>query len=511
MYSKILIFFLLFTSLVHSQSDELVVKCNSSEVNDFYFNNNPEAKNRRLKFNESITNKNLYSRKNNSETAFVIPVVFHVYGTDFNGKGVDDALIEQAISDVNKDFQGLNDDFNSVNEFFLNIRGTLNVTFKLAQIDPSGEITTGINYYENTSGYGNTLPVIPNAWDNYKYMNVYIQNDLYNDGETNNSGVAWFPDTEMSDNNSARVVYNGAYLGTNTHKEFASTLTHEFGHWLNLYHTFRGGCTGTDDVDDTPKEDGEHSNSCTPGTNCDDEYVNFENYMGYNGAQGCYKMFTQGQIDRMFATLEHPARKPLWQEENLISTGLKISSIDNVAPSIEITSPEENQNFIENTGFTVTALASDPNGNSDINRVEFYYNNELISTQKFSPFEFVLSNLELGSHKIKGVVFDNGELSNTKEIIINVIKKVFFPEVKWITTAPSYFENNNKFADGETLRRIEITAYTETHEIIIKGPNNFSKTISTVIGETIVIENLSLGLWTVEIPEAKKILSNIFE
>jgi hypothetical protein len=497
--------------LAYTQNDDLVVRCNTSEANDFYFNNNPEAKKRREEFNKSISNKNLFFQKNNSETAFVIPVVFHVYGTDFNGKGVDDALIQQAIADVNKDFQGLNDDFNNVNELFLDKRGTLNITFKLAQIDPSGEATTGINYYEEASGYGNSSQIILNAWDNYKYMNVYIQNDLYDDGKTNNSGVAWFPDTEMSDNNTARVVYNGAYLATNTHKEFASTLTHEFGHWLNLYHTFRGGCDGTDEVDDTPREDGEHNNSCTPGTNCDDEYVNFENYMGYNGAKGCYKMFTQGQIDRMLATLEHPARKPLWQEENLVATGLKIASINNIAPLIEILTPENNQDFIENTGFTVTTSVSDPNGNSDINRVEFYYDNELISTQVFSPYELKFSNLEAGEHIIKAIVYDNGDLSNAQEIIINVNKKIFYPEVKWISTKPSYLENNSEFAVGETIRRIEITAFTETHEIIVKGPNNFSKTFTSILGEAVVIENASLGLWTVEIPEVKKIISYTFE
>ena len=154
-------------------------------------------------------------------------------------------------------------------------------------------------------------------------MNIYIQNDLYNDGTLNNSGVAWYPDSGMTASNTARVVFNGAYLYDNSsNKEFSATLTHEFGHFLNLIHTFDGGCTGTDEVNDTPVEDGKHTLSCTPGTNCSGDKVNVENYMGYNGAQGCYKMFTQGQVIRMLAALEHPARKSLWQAANLTATGV---------------------------------------------------------------------------------------------------------------------------------------------------------------------------------------------
>jgi hypothetical protein len=44
--------------------------------------------------------------------------------------------------------------------------------------------------------------------------------------------------------------------------------------------------------------------------------------MGYNGSHGCYKMFTEGQVARMNAALDHPAIKPLWQDQNLIETGL---------------------------------------------------------------------------------------------------------------------------------------------------------------------------------------------
>ena len=62
-------------------------------------------------------------------------------------------------------------------------RGTLNIEFKLAKTDPNGGCTTGVIFHSKQSGFGNgggyDTVVQADAWDNYKYMNVYIQNDLY--------------------------------------------------------------------------------------------------------------------------------------------------------------------------------------------------------------------------------------------------------------------------------------------------------------------------------------------
>ena len=88
--------------------------------------------------------------------------------------------------------------------------------------------------------------------DNTKYMNVYIQNDLYANKDLYQSGVARYPDSYMSSVNTARVVYNGRYIfnaaGTVASNEFSDTFTHEFGHWLNLQHTFNVLCSTANPV-----------------------------------------------------------------------------------------------------------------------------------------------------------------------------------------------------------------------------------------------------------------------
>jgi hypothetical protein len=82
--------------------------------------------------------------------------------------------------------------------------------------------------------------------------------------------------------------------------DLGETLTHEAGHWLNLEHTFYGGCNAKGDfVDDTPAQrvptDGCPADKDTckaPGLDP------IHNYMDYS-YDSCYTEFTNGQTQRM--------------------------------------------------------------------------------------------------------------------------------------------------------------------------------------------------------------------
>lgn len=300
---------------------------------------------------------------------YIIPVVFHIFGQEQGNYGIIDAQrIHKTIEWINNDFNGIENPFdpqtfkdidNSRKEFVDNI----SFKFMLARYDEHGNAIvkdTDINGGKTLDDYAimlysETHPVAvvgPGndwadsdistiAWDNKMYMNVYITVDLYADGVLNNSGVAWYPEDYMTTDNTARVVYNGKYLpgGTLADQDFTSVITHEFGHFMNLAHTFNEtdnfqwtDCTATEDdggsdgdgVKDTPEqmcssykdENGDKPHWGHGKRNCLGEIVDFGNYMNY----GVYCNFTKGQVARMKAALELDARRTLWQETNIKAT-----------------------------------------------------------------------------------------------------------------------------------------------------------------------------------------------
>ncbi|MFZ1688247.1 MAG: M43 family zinc metalloprotease, partial [Flavobacteriales bacterium] len=117
------------------------------------------------------------------------------------------------------------------------------------------------------------------------------------------------------------------YIGSiGTSDENSSrALTHEIGHYLNLQHPWGdnndpGVTCGDDAVEDTPITKG--WDACVlDGAVCDTAiFENVQNYMDYSY---CSVMFTEGQSERMRATLSSglAGRSHLWSAENLALTG----------------------------------------------------------------------------------------------------------------------------------------------------------------------------------------------
>lgn len=251
--------------------------------------------------------------QNKTGAVITIPVVFHVvYNT--TAQNISDAHILEQLSVLNKDFGRTNADAGNTPSVWQSISANTNIQFCMAQRDPNGNATTGIVRVQTSVTSFSSNNAIKyssqggsNAWPRDQYLNIWVGN--LSGGLL---GYAQFPGGAAA-TDGVVVLYSSVggpnNPGTATPYHLGRTATHEVGHWLNLYHIWGDdgtGCTGSDQVSDTPNQAGATSgcpsfpktDACTatsPG-------VMFMNYMDYS-TDACMNMFTNGQSTRMNAAL----------------------------------------------------------------------------------------------------------------------------------------------------------------------------------------------------------------
>jgi hypothetical protein len=254
-----------------------------------------------------------------------IPVVVHVlYHAD--AENLSPEQIQSQIDALNRDYRSRNDP-KLIPEAFRTANADALIEFALAVRDPSGKPTTGVTRKRTTI---QEFPYDPNdpqatakldklvkfdefghaAWPRDDYLNLWtctIGGGLL--------GYAQFPGGRPETD--GVVILNSAFGTVGTAADPANpfdlgrTAVHEIGHWFNLLHIWGddgGGCTGSDNVRDTPNQAGPNSGkpqpphvTCNNGPNGD----MFMNYMDYVDDAAMF-MFTKGQLARMNAALAGP-------------------------------------------------------------------------------------------------------------------------------------------------------------------------------------------------------------
>lgn len=100
-------------------------------------------------------------------------------------------------------------------------------------------------------------------------------------------------------------------------------------------------------------------------------------------------------------------------------TGAVIVASANLPPMIAITSPTNGTVFSAPANVTIHAMAADPNGT--VTNVQFLVGASVLTNQAVAPFAATTNNLAAGSYEISAVATDNGGLTATNLVTINIV------------------------------------------------------------------------------------------
>ncbi len=295
------------------QEQTLLHYCGSTEANEQLFDSDSDLEKLHNQLEEAVYSYMANNAaKNLLPPNYTLPVVVHVVHE--NGpENISDAAIFQGI-------EYLNEAFANIGYYDQGTGLNTEIEFCMATRDPDGNPTNGItrDISPHTDVYVQESVLLKdvNRWNPTAYINIWIVREVCS--LSIGCGVAGFAFLPSSHGSAIDgIVIEANWMGTSNAN--ATVLIHEMGHYLGLYHTFKGGCnngdclTDGDKVCDTPPDQSTvavpcngNSNSCSSDVNpndpnnplTSDQNDMFWNYMDY-GSLDCTSAFTAGQVARM--------------------------------------------------------------------------------------------------------------------------------------------------------------------------------------------------------------------
>jgi PKD repeat protein len=489
-------------SVLAQQEEEegAISPCGSSEAIQKSLEENPAL---RLQYEDLEHFTRMYQSGNVDkllDSTITIPVVFHVIHT-YGAERISEAQIRDCIRIINEDFQNRNADSNSVSTPFRNLVGRPQIRFRLAQKDPQGRCTKGINYLENgihTQGGENLKSLI--NWNTRRYLNIWVCSNIASGA----AAYAYYPGTAPGINNEgivSRSDYVGS-IGSSSPGYKARTLTHEIGHYFNLPHTWgnsnepglASNCNIDDGVSDTPLCRGVTGSGCPINQNSCGFLDNVENHMEYSS---CRRMFTKGQVLRMHAAVNSSfgGRNQLWPGTNLVFTGTTNDGLGDECPA-KVDFKSNVTRSCANTPIVFTQLAYNVNNPAGLSFAWSFPGGDPATSTAANP---TVTYATAGTYSVKLVVTNAaGKDSLTRTNLIKILPTLPVYNAGEIesfetTTFPVFPSNPDKNWDisstiTNTWKRSTSASVTGTACLNITNPASSAGAVHTLISPVFRIE-----------------------
>ncbi len=496
-----LLFFLTFTISGSAQQEAAIEKCGTMQRLAFKFKNNPALKiqfeKKQEEFNRLLSAQPVTPENNRSlngdrsdRSVYTIPVVFHIVLP--NPDVVTNQQVLAQLDTLNKDFFGSNGDSVKIPAYFKTVYGKSGIQFCLAQQTPDGDITNGIERIATRqASFSNTTEAVKhatsggaNAWSSDRYLNIWIC--ILSNGIV---GYSTFPEDGQAGDQGVVIDYRGLPGGAFTQFNAGRTLTHETGHFFNLYHIWGdddGACTGTDFVDDTPNQSaatvgcftGIRNDNCSPAGNG----VMYQNFMDYS-YDNCLALFTTGQVVRM----ESAALR--YRSSLLSSTGCQPAIVRNYDAQLRaIVSPAQRLCAnavrpvitVQNSGVQILTSLTIQTSIDDVNVSSYTWTGSL-ARLAFIDISLPALVAPTGRHILKVVI--SAPNNNADEDASNNTQSTAFHFYEPVAAVSESFEGSEfppKAWDVVNTngsvgwQRITGVAKTGTASVVISNFNNFS-------------------------------------
>lgn len=118
-----------------------------------------------------------------------------------------------------------------------------------------------------------------------------------------------------------------------------------------------------------------------------------------------------------------------------VNVGVSGGAVILYPPTVSLTAPANNTEFVQNTTITLTATASDTDGS--ISRVDFYDGATLIGTDNTAPYSFAYTNPSVGTHQLKARAIDNSALSSDSADVSVTVNAFQAPSISLTSPLPN--------------------------------------------------------------------------